>query len=59
MSTTAVYYPRIGQMSFYDAYGKIVGSFMGKSLARDKFYRLLKAGKMPRISLRKRVRITL
>lgn len=59
MSTTAVYYPRVDGICFYDTDGKIKSGMMGKQLTRAKFWSLLKSGKMPRISLRKKVKITL
>lgn len=53
-----VYYPRIQSINFYDARGVVCGGMLG-SIARDKFHRMLREGKWPRISLRKHVRITL
>ena len=58
MSTKVVYYPRIQSINFYDARGVVCGGMLG-SIARDKFHRMLREGKWPRISLRKHVRITL
>ena len=58
MSTKAVYYPRIQSFNWYDADGIVRGGITG-STARDKFRRMLREGKWPRISLRKHVRITL
>ena len=56
--STVVYYPRIQSINFYDARGVVCGGMLG-SIARDKFHRMLREGKWPRISLRKHVRITL
>ena len=58
MNAKAVYYPRIQSINFYDETG-IVRFGMTGSTARDKFRRMLREGKWPRISLRKHVRITL
>lgn len=57
MSTT-VYYPRVRNISFYDNNGVMCGGMYG-SIARKKFIRLLKSGKLPRISLRKKVQVML
>ena len=57
MSTT-VYYPRIKSLNFYDNFGVATGGMRGL-VAREKFIRLLKAGKFPRISLRGKVRVAL
>ena len=57
MSTT-VYYPRVRNISFYDNNGVMCGGMYGR-IARKKFIRLLKAGKLPRISLRKKVQVML
>jgi hypothetical protein len=57
MSTT-VYYPRVRNISFYDNNGVVCGGMYGL-FAKEKFIRLLKSGKFPRISLRKKVRISL
>lgn len=56
--STVVYYPRIQSINFYGVDGKVSGGMLG-SIARDKFRRMLREGKWPRISLRKHVRITL
>lgn len=58
MNAKVVYYPRIQSINFYDARGVVCGGMLG-SIARDKFHRMLREGKWPRISLRKHVRITL
>lgn len=58
MNAKVVYYPRIQSINFYDARGVVCGGMLG-SIARDKFRRMLREGKWPRISLRKHVRITL
>ena len=58
MNAKVVYYPRIQSINFYDARGVMCGGMLG-SIARDKFHRMLREGKWPRISLRKHVRITL
>lgn len=58
MNTKAVYYPRIQSINFYDVHGVVCGGMLGR-IARDKFHRMLREGKWPRISLRKHVRITL
>lgn len=52
----SVYYPRIPSFNFYDTDGVVCGGIMG-STARDKFRRMVKAGHMPRISLKKKVRV--
>lgn len=57
MSTT-VYYPRIKSINFYDDFGMVCGGMYGR-IARKKFIRLLKAGKLPRLSLRKKVQVML
>ena len=57
MSTT-VYYPRIRNISFYDNNGMVAGGMFGL-IAKEKFFRLLKAGKFPRVSLRGKVRVAL
>lgn len=57
MSTT-VYYPRIKSINFYDDFGMVCGGMYGR-IAKEKFHRLLKAGKFPRISLRKKVKDSL
>ena len=57
MSTT-VYYPRVRNISFYDNNGVVCGGMIGL-FAKEKFIRLLKSGKFPRISLRNKVRISL
>lgn len=57
MSTT-VYYPRVRNISFYDDNGVVCGGMYG-SIAKEKFIRLLKSGKLPRISLRKKVQVML
>ena len=57
MSTT-VYYPRVRSINFYDNNGVVCGGMYGL-VAKEKFIRLLKSGKFPRISLRKKVRISL
>lgn len=58
MNAKVVYYPRIQSINFYDARGVVCGGMLG-SIARDKFHRMLREGKWPRISLRKHVCITL
>ena len=58
MNAKVVYYPRIQSINFYDARGVVCGGMLGR-IARDKFRRMLREGKWPRISLRKHVRITL
>ena len=55
---TTVYYPRVRNISFYDNNGVLSGGLYGL-FAKEKFVRLLKAGKLPRISLRRKVRISL
>lgn len=45
-------------MNWYDADG-IVSCGMRGSMARDKFHRMIREGKCPRISLRKSVRVAL
>ena len=57
MSTT-VYYPRVRNISFYDNNGVVRGGMYGL-VAKEKFIRLLKSGKFPRISLRKKVQVML
>lgn len=57
MSTT-VYYPRVRNISFYDNNGVVCGGMYGL-VAKEKFIRLLKGGKFPRISLRKKVQVML
>lgn len=57
MSTT-VYYPRAKSINFYDIHGVVSGGITG-SMASDKFWRMMKEGKFPRISLRKEVRVTI
>lgn len=58
MNAKAVYYPRIQSINFYDVHGVVCGGMLG-SMARDKFRRLLKEGRFPRISLRKHVKVVL
>lgn len=53
-----VYYPRIKSINFYDVDGVVCGGMMG-DIARNKFYRMLKSGKWPRVSLRKHVIVAL
>ena len=55
---TTVYYPRVRNISFYDNNGVVCGGMYGL-FAKEKFIRLLKAGKFPRISLRRKVRVSL
>jgi hypothetical protein len=55
---TTVYYPRIKSLNFYDDFGVATGGMRG-GIAKEKFIRLLKAGKFPRISLRKKVQVML
>ena len=57
MSTT-VYYPRVRSINFYDNNGVVCGGMYGL-VAKEKFIRLLKSGKFPRISLRKKVQVML
>ena len=57
MSTT-VYYPRVRNISFYDNNGVVCGGMYGL-VAKEKFIRLLKSGKFPRISLRRKVQVML
>ena len=57
-TSKVVYYPRIQSINFYDETG-IVRFGMTGSTARDKFHRLLKEGRFPRISLRKHVKVVL
>lgn len=56
--STIVYYPRVRSINFYDNNGVLQGGIHGL-FAKEKFHRLLRAGKLPRISLRKKVRISL
>ena len=55
---TTVYYPRVRNISFYDNNGMMAGGMFGL-IAKEKFFRLLKAGKFPRVSLRRKVRVAL
>jgi len=55
---TTVYYPRIRKIMFYGDDGVVSGGMIG-GIAKEKFHRLLRSGKFPRISLRKKVRIAL
>ena len=55
---TTVYYPLIKSINFYDANGVVCGGMTG-SLARGKFDRLVKSGTLPRISLRRKVKVQL
>ena len=57
MSTT-IYYPRVRNISFYDNNGVVCGGMHGL-FAKEKFIQLLKSGKFPRISLRKKVQVML
>jgi len=57
MSTT-VYYPRVRSINFYDNNGVLQGGMIGL-FAKEKFIRLLKSGKLPRISLRRKVQVML
>ena len=57
-TSKVVYYPRIQSINFYDARGVVCGGMLG-SMARDKFHRLLKEGRFPRISFRKHVKVVL
>ena len=56
--STVVYYPRIKSINFYDETGIVRFGMIG-STARDKFRRLLKEGRFPRISFRKHVKVVL
>lgn len=56
--TKTVYYPRVKSINFYDPFGNITGGMSGK-IAGQKFFRMVKIGKMPRISLRKKVQVTI
>lgn len=55
---TAIYYPLINSIYFYNGKGRIIGGMSGGDLARRKFWRLVKSGVFPRISLSKEVRVT-
>lgn len=55
---TTVYYPLIKSINFYDANGVVCGGMTG-NLARGKFDRLVKGGTLPRISLRRKVKVQL
>lgn len=57
-TSKVVYYPRIQSINFYGVDGKVSGGMLG-SMARDKFRRLLKEGRFPRISFRKHVKVVL
>jgi len=57
MSTT-IYYPRIKSINFYDEDGLICGGIHG-SIAHGKFIRMLKSGDFPKISLKKKVQVSL
>lgn len=57
MSKT-VYYPRIPSINFYDSDGIVSGGITG-SKAIDKFHRMVKAGRMPRLSLRSKVQVAI
>lgn len=52
--STVVYYPRIRSINFYDAFGNLCSGMRG-SVAREKFFRLVLTGRIPRISMRTRV----
>lgn len=56
--STVVYYPRIKSINFYDTEGIVCGGMTG-SIAVNKVRRMLKSLKLPRISLRKHVRVAL
>lgn len=56
--STVVYYPRIKSLNFYDDFGIATGGMRG-GIAKEKFHRMVRDGKCPRISLRKRVRVAL
>lgn len=49
---TTIYYPRIKKITFYGDNGVMTG-WMSGGIAKEKFFRLLKQGRMPRISLSK------
>ena len=55
---TTVYYPRVRSINFYDNNGVLQGGMIGL-FAKEKFIRLLKSGKLPRISLRRKVQVML
>lgn len=56
--STIVYYPRVRSINFYDNNGVLQGGMIGL-FAKEKFIRLLKSGKLPRISLRRKVQVML
>lgn len=58
MKNKAIYYPRIPSINFYDNEGVVCGGITG-SMAKDKFARMVKEGRLPLLSLRKHVRTTI
>lgn len=42
--STVVYYPRIKSINFYDAFGNLYSGMRG-SVAREKFFRMIRAGR--------------
>ena len=57
MKKTVIYYPRINSIEFYNERGMLIGGMSGSDLARRKFWRLVKSGVFPRISLAKKVKV--
>lgn len=56
--TKAVYYPRVKTINFYDPYGNITGGMRG-NIATRKFWKLIKKGEFPRLSLSKEVKYSI
>lgn len=52
MKNRVIYYPRIRTIGFYNEKGRIAGLMSGP-IAKRKFWRLVKSGVFPRISLAK------
>lgn len=52
MKNRVIYYPRIRTIVFYNEKGRIAGSMSGP-IAKRKFWRLVKSGVFPIISLAK------
>lgn len=57
MINRVIYYPRIKSIDFYNERGMLMGGMRGGDLARRKFWRLVKSGIIPRISLSKEVKV--
>lgn len=58
MKTTSIYYPKARAIYFYDEAGELCGGMRGK-VARNKFWRLVFSGIVPRISFSKKVKYNL